>query len=147
MAYKGRFTPTNPQKYKGDVSKIIWRSTWELKVMIFLDKQPAILQWSSEEHSIPYISPIDGRLHRYFPDFFVKKRTSSGKIVSQIIEVKPQKQTMAPKLQKRLTPKYIAEVKTWGINEAKWKAAEQFCEECGWEFVKLTENDLGIPVK
>lgn len=150
MAYKGKFIPKNPGKYKGTLrnadgsSAITWRSLWELKVMNFFDSQPNILEWSSEEFSIPYISPLDNRIHRYFPDFYCKKQGLDGKIIKQIIEVKPAKQTEAPKLQRKLTPKYIAEVKTWGVNEAKWKAAEYYCAERGWEFVKLTEHDLGI---
>jgi hypothetical protein len=154
MAYKGRFIPKNPKKYKGLLieptsgkSAIIWRSTWELRVMNYLDTQPAILEWSSEEMSIPYISPIDDRLHRYYPDFYVKKKMANGKIIKQLVEVKPYKQTMPPKMQKRITPKYITEVKTWGVNEAKWKAAERFCEEHGMEFVRLTEKDLGMQVQ
>ena len=115
--------------------------------MEYLDKQPAILEWSSEEISIPYISPIDDRIHRYYPDFYVKKQLPNGKIIKQLVEVKPYKQTMPPPLQKRITPKYITEVKTWGVNEAKWKAAERFCAEHNYEFIHLTEKDLGIAIK
>lgn len=150
-SYKGRFTPSNPGKYKGlltdpktGLSAIIWRSTWELRVFNYLDTQPAVIEWSSEEISIPYISPVDDRIHRYYPDLYVKKRTTDGKIIKQLIEIKPAYQCVPPKMQKKITPKYITEVKTWGVNDAKWKAAQRFCDEHGLEFVKLTEHDLGM---
>lgn len=142
MAYSGKFTPQNPHKYKGDAKNIIWRSTWELKFMRWLDEHPNVLEWSSEERSIPYISPIDNRIHRYFPDFIMKTKDKDGNIVTRMIEIKPEHQTKEPKIQRKITPKYIAEVKTWGVNQAKWKAAERFCEDLGWEFVKLTEKEL-----
>ncbi len=155
MAYKGRFVPKNPAKYKGQLvdtntgqSAIIWRSTWELKVFNWCDTHPNVLEWSSEEISIPYISPIDDRMHRYYPDIYLKLKQADGKIVKKLIEIKPQYQTSAPKLQKKLTPKYIAEVKTWGVNEAKWNAAKRFCEEHNIAFEILTERDLfGTPTK
>ena len=71
--YQGRFKPDNPQKYKGDASNIIYRSGWELKLMRYLDKHPHVTRWNSEEIIIPYRSPIDGKMHRYFPDFYVEK--------------------------------------------------------------------------
>jgi hypothetical protein len=146
MAYRGRFRPTNEKKYKGDVNNIVWRSTWELKVMNFFDLQPNILEWASEEIVIPYISPIDEKIHRYYPDFYVKKLTTDGKTVRQLIEVKPYKQTMAPKPQRKITAKYLAEIKTWSVNEAKWEAAKRWCDDYGWEFVTLSEKELGIPL-
>jgi hypothetical protein len=143
MSYKGYFRPTNPLKYKGDPNNIIYRSSWELKLMIYLDRHPEVVQWSSEEIVIPYRSPIDGRLHRYFPDFYVKKQVG-GKIETLLIEVKPKVQTRPPAVQKKRTKKYINEVMTWGINEAKWKAAKNFCEDREWKFVLMTEKELGL---
>ena len=146
MTYKGRFSPTNPQKYKGDPSNIIYRSSWELKLMMKFDLHPDILEWSSEEIKIPYISPIDNRVHRYFPDFYVKKKNhSDGLIEHCLVEVKPHKETTPPKVQSgKPTRRYINEVKTWGINSAKWAAAEAYCANRGWKFYKMTEHDLGI---
>lgn len=147
MAYKGKFSPKNPQKYAGDPTKIIYRSSWELKLMMKFDGHPDVLEWSSEEVVIPYISPIDLKPHRYFPDFLVKKRNfSDGKIVTVLIEVKPHKQTSPPKVQsgKKPTRRYINEVKTWGVNEAKWHAAIAYCKDRGWKFEIMTEKDLGI---
>lgn len=143
MSYKGIFRPTNPKKYKGDPNNVIYRSSWELKLMIYLDRHPEVVQWSSEEIVIPYRSPIDGRLHRYFPDFYVKKEVN-GKIETLIIEVKPKVQTKPPNVQKKRTKKYINEVMTWGINEAKWKAAKNFCEDRNWKFMLMTEKELGL---
>ena len=143
MSYKGMFRPTNPKKYKGDPNNVIYRSSWELKLMLYLDKHPEVVQWSSEEIVIPYRSPIDGRLHRYFPDFYVKKEVN-GRIETLLIEVKPKVQTRPPTVQKKRTKKYINEVMTWGINEAKWKAAKLYCEDRDWKFVLMTEKELGL---
>lgn len=112
--------------------------------MTWLDKNSNILEWSSEEIIIPYISPIDGRAHRYFPDFFVKVKSQDGKIKTMILEIKPKSQTSPPAQPKRITKRYINEVATWGINEAKWKAATEYCSDRKWEFKVLTENDLGL---
>lgn len=143
MSYKGMFRPTNPKKYKGDPNNVIYRSSWELKLMLYLDRHPEVVQWSSEEIVIPYRSPIDGRLHRYFPDFYVRKNVN-GKIETLLIEVKPKVQTKPPTVQKKRTKKYINEVMTWGINEAKWKAAKLYCEDRDWKFVLMTEKELGL---
>jgi len=145
MSYKGFFKPQNPLKYKGNPANIIYRSLWEAKLMGYLDKHPDVIQWSSEEFSVPYRSPIDGKIHRYFPDFYVKMKNSSGVVETVVIEVKPLKQTRPPKIQTKPTKKYITEVKTWGINSAKWKAAKEFCEDRKWTFKIMTEKELGIP--
>jgi hypothetical protein len=144
MAYSGRFTPTNPEKYVGDYKNIIYRSSWECKLMVWLDRNPGVISWGSEELQIPYISPVDGRYHRYFPDFLVKTKTENGKIKNILIEVKPKYQTQPPPVQKRVTKKYITEVMNWGVNDAKWKAAREFCADRGWEFKILTEDDLNV---
>ena len=143
-SYKGVFRPKNPKKYKGDPSKIVWRSSWELLLMKHLDTHPDVLEWASEEFSIPYRSPVDGRVHRYFPDFWVKKRSPDGKIEVVVIEVKPHHQTIPPKTKSKPTAKYINEVATWGINSAKWDAARDFCEDRKWKFVIMDEHSLGI---
>ena len=144
MAYSGRFTPKNPQKYVGDANNIIYRSSWECKVMSWLDRNDSIVSWASEELIIPYISPVDGKRHRYFPDFLVKIKTRDGLLKTMILEVKPKKQTQRPEQRKRVTKQYINEVTTWGVNQAKWKAATEFCLDRGWEFKLLTEDHLRI---
>jgi hypothetical protein len=144
MAYSGTFRPKNPNKYAGDPNNIIYRSTWEARVMNWLDKNPSIITWASEEIAIPYYSPVDRKWHRYFPDFLVKVKTQDGKTRTMMLEVKPKKQTQPPEKKKRVTKQYINEVATWGVNQAKWKSAIEFCEDRGWEFKILTEDHLGL---
>lgn len=110
--------------------------------MRFLDTNPAVLEWSSEELTIPYISPLDNCIHRYIPDFYMKTKEADSTITRTIIEIKPEKQTVQPKLQKKMTPRYLTEVKTWGVNSAKWAAAERYCDDLGWKFMKITEKEL-----
>jgi hypothetical protein len=141
---KGKFKPKNPNKYKGNPTEIVWRSSWELKLMLYLDEHKDVISWGSEEVIIPYRSPIDGKVHRYFPDFIVTKINKEGKKETSIIEVKPEYQTKPPKKKSKVTKTYITEVKTWGINEAKWKAALEFCKDRGWSFHIFTEKELGI---
>lgn len=142
--YKGLFKPRNPKKYRGDPTNIIYRSRWELVFMSYLDSHKDVIQWASEELVIPYRSPIDGKVHRYFPDFWVKKVDRQGKTNIVVIEIKPYAQTLEPKPQKRITKNYLSEVKTWGINSSKWKAAEEYCKDRGWEFMIMTEKELGL---
>lgn len=146
QTYKGFFKPKNPSKYKGDPTNIIYRSSWELKLMAYLDTHPEILEWSSEEFCIPYRSPVDNKIHRYFPDFKVKKAV--GNLVETIvIEVKPRSQSVPPTLKapkSKPTKRYLREVMTYGINEAKWKAASEYCADRKWKFMVMTEKELGI---
>ena len=144
MSYKGKFQPSYPKKYKGDPTNIIYRSLWERKFMVYCDLNENILEWGSEEIVVPYRSPVDNRYHRYFPDFYIKFKESSGKIKKMIIEIKPQKQCVEPKVQKRKTKAYIYEVVEYAKNQAKWEAAKEWCLDRGYEFKILTENELGI---
>jgi hypothetical protein len=137
--YKGRFKPKNPQKYEGDPTTVTYRSSWELKVMLWLDSHPEVISWSSEEIVIPYLSPVDNKFHRYFVDFKVK--TEKG---TKLIEVKPASQTRPPNPVGKKKKTFLLEARTWAINQAKWKAAENFCDLRGWEFIKLTEKEIGI---
>jgi hypothetical protein len=142
--YKGFFKPKNPQKYRGNPTNIIYRSGWELKLMLYLDEHKDVISWGSEEVIIPYRSPIDGKIHRYFPDFLVTKTNKDGLKETALIEVKPKSQTQPPKRQEKVTRRYLTEVKTWGVNEAKWKAAVEYCKNKGWTFHIFTEKELGI---
>jgi hypothetical protein len=148
MSYKGFFKPKNPSRYKGDPTNIIYRSSWEFKLMTYLDVHPDVIEWSSEEFCIPYRSPIDGKIHRYFPDFHVKKKNATGETETVVIEVKPKNQVVPPNVVKTKTNKptkrYIREVMTYGVNEAKWKAAKAFCADRKWKFLIMTESELGI---
>ena len=147
MAYKGRYNPVNPNKYKGNPQNIIYRSLWERKFMVYCDTNDKVLEWGSEEIIIPYISPWDSKVHRYFPDFYIKVKQSSGNLKKFIIEVKPKKQTRPPKPVERKTKRWIKEVRTFGINEAKWKHATKWCKDNDMEFKILTEEELGIRYK
>ena len=144
MSYKGKYQPSYPKKYKGDPTNIVYRSLWERKFMVYCDKNENILEWGSEEVIVPYRSPIDNRYHRYFPDFYIKVRESNGKIKKMIIEIKPYRQCIEPKVQKTKTKGYIYEVMEYAKNQAKWEAAKEWCLDRGYEFKVLTENELGI---
>ncbi len=144
MSYKGRYQPNNPLKYKGNFRNIIYRSLWELKFMKYCDSNQNILEWGSEEFCLPYRSPLDNKVHRYFPDFYIKVKENTGQIKKYIIEVKPKRQCMEPKPQKKKTRTYIYEVREYAKNQAKWKAAEEYCLDRGYEFKVLTEKELGI---
>ena len=142
MAYNGKFSPKNVNKYLGDPTNIWYRSLWERRVMVHLDENTNVINWSNEEIVIPYLSPVDNRWHRYFPDFFAKIRNKNNEIESLIIEVKPKKQSAPPKHPGKITRRYITEVATWGINEAKWKAADEYCKDRNWKFIVITEEHL-----
>ena len=143
-SHKSIFKPTHPQKYQGDPSNIICRSSWERKFCLWCDTNPNILKWASEEFSIPYVSPLDGRVHRYFPDALIEYKDSTGKVKKALIEIKPERQTKPPVKKDRVTKSFIYETKTYLVNEAKWKAASEFCKDNGIEFKIITENELGI---
>ena len=142
MSYKGRFRPKNSKKYKGDPTKVFYRSLWERRFMHYCDNTPSILEWNSEEIIIPYVSPIDNKVHRYFPDFYIKVRNVSGTVRREIIEVKPKRQCEPPKKPQRQTKKYLREVATYGVNQAKFKAAEEYCKNRKYNFRILTEDHL-----
>lgn len=145
--YKGRFIPKNRSKYLGDGSNIIYRSSYELKFMKWCDLNESVVKWASEEIVIPYVSPMDRRLHRYFVDFFIEVRDKTGKVKKYLVEVKPFKYTQPPEIPKRKTKRFITEVTQWGINNAKWEAAKKFAVSHGWEFIVITEKDLGLDFK
>ena len=142
--HQGRFHPQNPQKYKGDVNNIIYRSSWELKFMQWCDRNENIMEYGSEEFWIPYVSPVDNRVHRYFPDFIIKVKESDEKIKTYVIEVKPKRQTATPKQKSRVTKSYLYEVQTYAVNQSKWNAADEWCKDRKLEFKVITENELGL---
>ena len=142
-SYKGKFTPQNPKKYNGNPDNIIYRSSWELRCMKWFDDNPNIIWWSSEELAIPYYSPVDKRMHRYFPDFIIKVKRKDDTIMTYVVEVKPEAQTKKP-TQKRKTKNFLRESITYVVNQMKWKAADEFCHAHGWQFKIVTEKDLGI---
>jgi hypothetical protein len=138
MTYKGRYTVKNPHKYDGDPTKVVYRSLWERQVFKFMDANPEVIKWQSEETIIPYRCKTDNKLHRYFMD--VKMVTKDK---TYLIEIKPKKHTQAPKEPKRKTKRYITEVMSYIKNTSKWETAEAYCADRGWEFVIWTEIELG----
>ena len=146
MSYSGKFKPKNYKKYKGDPTKIYYRSLWERRFIVYCDNNPNIVEWGSEEIIIPYKSPVDKRVHRYFPDFYIKYVNSKGQAILEIIEVKPKSQCKPPPVPKRQTRKFKQKVLTYIINQAKFKAAEEFCKDRKMGFRILTEDHL-VPKK
>ena len=142
--YKGRYRIENIKKYKGDISDVIYRSSWELKFMRWCDSNPSVLEWGSETVIIPYRSPVDNNVNRYFVDFYIKIQDKDKKILKYLIEIKPEKFTKPPPIPQKQTKRFIQEVFNYGINQSKWKAATSFCDDRGWKFLVLTERDLGI---
>ena len=144
MAYKGKYQPSNPKKYVGDPTNIIYRSLWERRFMRYCDNTQSIIEWGSEEMFVWYRSPLDNKPHRYFPDFYIKVKEASGKIKKYIIEIKPLRQTTPPPKPKRQTQGYIREAYEYARNQAKWEAAKEWCLDRGYEFRVFTEKELGI---
>lgn len=136
MAIYGKFVPKNPEKYVGDVDKIFFRSLWETKVMQWMDMRSSIIKWGSEEISIPYLSPLDGKVHRYFPDFFIEYVTEAGEVKREILEVKPQHESEAKYAKSERSKNALM------VNESKWRAASRYCEEHGMTFRVLTEKSI-----
>ena len=143
MFHKRKFVPIFPEKYTGDPTNIIMRSSWETMFANWCDKNPSVLKWSSEETVIPYRCPTDDRIHRYFVDFKVKFK--DGRVF--LIEVKPYKQTMPPEFPGKRTQRYLTESLTFMKNQAKWKAATEYCKDRGWGFKIITEKELGLTTK
>jgi hypothetical protein len=142
MSYKGKYKPRNPEKYLGDPTKVTYRSLWERKFMVYCDENDSILSWGSEEVVVPYRSPKDNKMHRYFVDFIVEMVRKDGIREVTLIEIKPKKQCLEPEKKSKTKRRYLAEVMTYGINQAKWKAASDFAENRGWTFRVMTEDDL-----
>ena len=141
---KSIYKPSYPEKYKGDVNNIICRSSWERRFCNWCDLNESIISWGSEEFCIPYYNPVKERVCRYFPDFIIKVKEQSGQIKTYVVEVKPQRETLPPKQKSRTTKSYLNECRTYAVNQAKWKAAKEWCADRMLEFIVITENELGI---
>ncbi len=144
---QGYFIPANPEKYIGDITKIIYRSSWEKKFMILCDKSPMIVNWSSEPVAINYYSPIDNKMHKYFVDFFCSVEMNEGEIKKYLIEIKPKSQAVLEVKDPkgfRSKEKYASHLKTIIINKAKWAAADEYAKSMGYEFKVWTEENLNI---
>ena len=141
---QGLYQPKNPEKYIGDKTQIIYRSSWELRSFKWCDNTESIIQWSSEPFPIQYFDQSTNKIRRYFPDLFVKIRDKQGIIKTYLIEIKPEKQTNSPKKGKKKTSTYLNEVATYKKNLSKWQQAEKFCESNNMIFKIITEKELGI---
>lgn len=137
-AHKSRYLPVHPDKYKGDPNIIFCRSSWERALCRWLDHNPNVKRWSSEEDCIPYICKTDGMAHRYFVDFYIE--FVSGKTL--LVEVKPHNQTKPPAVPKRKTKVYVEQVMTYAKNVSKWQAAIEHCKLRNWEFRVWDEHAL-----
>lgn len=142
--YQGFFKPSNPEKYKGDISNIVYRSYWELKFMKWCDSNPSVLEYASEEIVIPYFDTVTKKMKRYFPDFYIKIKEQNDVIKKYIIEIKPYRQTKPPKKGKKSTKNFLYESVQYQRNQCKWTAARIFCKKNNLEFKILSERELDI---
>tara|TARA_Y100001970_G_scaffold95868_2_gene120748 strand:- start:6031 stop:6372 length:342 start_codon:yes stop_codon:yes gene_type:complete len=113
--------------------------------MRWCDRNQNIIEWGSEEFFIPYRAP-DGKVRRYYPDFYIKVREQTGELKKYIIEIKPDKQTRAPVQGKKTKKQFLYESNTFLKNQAKWKAARKYCKKRQAEFLIFTEKELGIRI-
>lgn len=140
--HQGMYKCRNAKKYRGDASKIVYRSGLELKYFRYCDTNPNVLWWNSEETIVPYVSCIDGKPHRYFVDLTVCVKQKDGKEKVFLVEIKPFSQTKPPKEPKRKTKYYGEALKTFAVNQSKWKAATDYASKKGMKFIILTEKDI-----
>jgi len=139
---QGIFNPKNKNKYVGSLP-IIYRSGMELKSFRYLDNNPNVLTWGSESVVIPYVSPFDKKIHRYFVDLVAKLKSKDGTVKNLLIEVKPEKQTKPPVFSNKKKQKtMIYENYQFGLNTAKWEAARAWCKSKGYIFIILNEKHL-----
>jgi hypothetical protein len=144
MFHKRRFVPVFPEKYSGDPTCIIMRSSWETRFASWCDKNPSVVKWKSEETVIPYRCPTDNKIHRYFVDFQIQIKTKDNVLKTYLVEVKPAKQCEPPVYPGRRTQRYLTESLTFIKNQAKWAAAREYSKDRGWEFKIITEHELGL---
>lgn len=137
-----RFLPRNPHKYVGDISKIIARSSWELKFMRWCDGNPSVLKYASEEIVVPYWSKADNKQRRYFVDFVVEMIDINGEIKKLLIEIKPHSQTIPPIRGRKRAETFMNESYAYQVNRDKWDAAHDFATRNDMKFIIMTEYDL-----
>lgn len=137
-----KWLPKNKEKYVGDIDNIISRSSWETKFLVWCDSNPNVIRYASEEVVVPYISPVDGKQHRYFVDFLVMVKTRTGDIRKYAVEIKPEAQTIPPKTRNK--KRLLTETATYAVNQAKWKAADLYFTSKGVAFIVLTEKHLKV---
>jgi hypothetical protein len=136
MPFRARFIPRFPEKYVGDVGNIWCRSSWEVTVCKFFDSRSDVIRWGSEELVIPYLSPLDSKVHRYFPDFFVEYYDKDRNVIREIVEVKPLHESEEAFAKSDRSKDALV------VNEAKWKSAAIYCEQRGMKFRVITEHSI-----
>lgn len=141
---QGKYRPLHPDKYIGDLKNIVFRSSWERRFMKWCDSNSSVIKWGSEIYPIQYVSRADGRIHRYFIDFFVRLKTKDGEEKNLAIEIKPKAQTVKPVKGRKRDKTYLNECMTWMKNQDKWTAARAWAKKNGFEFLIMTEEELGI---
>lgn len=143
---QGYYRLISPEKYIGDPTKIIYRSSWEQRFCKYCDTTPEIDRWSSEPIAIPYVHPGDNKIHNYFVDFYMRL-IKPDETLEYLVEVKPSKSLAVPSMPEGLVTvnrlkQYNDAAKTWLINRAKFKAAEEFARINGKLFIIVTEEFL-----
>lgn len=136
---QGYYTPKHPEKYLGDPTKIVYRSSWELNLHKFFDNNTRVIKWGSEIVSIPYLKPTDGRIHKYYPDYYVEFINTDGEIIRELIELKPLAQTRQPRGRGKQN---LYEQLTFAVNVSKWAAAEEWCRTRGINWRIVTERSV-----
>jgi hypothetical protein len=143
---QGKYVCVNPQKYIGDSSDIVYRSSWEQRMCKWCDSRENVIEWSSETIVVPYYFPVDNKNHRYFVDFLVKIRSNDNTVKTLLIEIKPSKEVNKPTPPKtnnrKAQMRYSKEIETYIKNQCKWEAASAYAAARGYEFVVLTEHHL-----
>lgn len=144
MAYRGKYRVVNAEKYEGDHTQVQYRSLWERQVFRWLDDNVNVIKWSSEEVVVPYRCKTDNKMHRYFVD--IKVQFKGG--VTYLIEIKPKKETIPPKVREKKTRGYLMEVMTYAKNISKWESATEYAKDRGWIFEIWTEQTIkGLGIK
>lgn len=145
--HQGLYKVKNPEKYVGDPTNVVFRSSWETKFMIWCDMNANVIKWQSEETVVPYKCATDNKWHRYFLDFRIQIKNKEGLLKTYLVEIKPEAQTVPPKYPGRQTKRYLTESMTFLKNQSKWDAARRYSFDRGWEFIILTEYHLGLKNK
>lgn len=136
---QGIFTPKNKDKFIG--RRAVFRSGLELKFFRFCDENVNVIKWSSENVVVPYLSPVDGRVHRYYVDNFIMLKEGDT-VTKYLVEIKPYRQTKPPATKYRKKQHLLYEQKQWAVNQSKWDSARKFAKQKGWKFIIITEKDL-----
>lgn len=142
--HQGYFKPQFPDKYVGLKSEIVYRSSWELKMMMWCDMNPSVIRWNSEGMRIPYWSNADQKQRTYWIDFIIQYKTGDGGTKTVLVEIKPNKETMPPTRRGKKPDRYLQECYTWEVNKSKWQAAKAYAEKSGMQFMIMDEYSLGI---